>query len=74
MSRLQTELAGATRRANIAEEMLMGFQSEGERAAADAELAPRGGARRGGAGEADGARGRHAKAMRELAELRDETR
>jgi len=37
MSRLQTELAAGNRRAHIAEEMLMGFQNEGERAAADAD-------------------------------------
>ena len=37
MSRLQTEVAQATRRANIAEEMLMGFQTENERSALDAE-------------------------------------
>jgi len=73
MSRLQTELAGATRRANIAEEMLMGFQSEGERAAADAERwrleAERVEAEQAKQTELEE---RHAKAMRELAELRDE--
>ena len=73
MSLLQTELAGATRRANIAEEMLMGFQSEGERAAADAERwrleAERVEAEQAKQTELEE---RHAKAMRELAELRDE--
>jgi hypothetical protein len=73
MSRLQTELAGATRRANIAEEMLLGFQSEGERAAADAERwrfeAERVEAEQAKQTELEE---RHAKAMRELAELRDE--
>ena len=73
MSRLQTELAGATRRANIAEEMLMGFQSEGERAAADAERwrleAERVEAEQAKQTELEA---RHAEAMRELAELRDE--
>ena len=73
MSRLQTELAGATRRANIAEEMLLGFQSEGERAAADAERwrleAERVEAEQTKQTELEE---RHAKAMRELAELRDE--
>ena len=73
MSRLQTELASATRRANIAEEMLLGFQSEGERAAADAERwrleAERVEAEQTKQTELEE---RHAKAMRELAELRDE--
>lgn len=73
MSRLQTELAGATRRANIAEEMLLGFQSEGERAAADAERwrleAERVEAEQAKQTELEE---RHAEATRELAELREE--
>ena len=37
ISSLQTDLAAATRRATIAEEMLAGTKSEGERAVEDAE-------------------------------------
>ena len=73
MSRLQTELAGANRRVNIAEEMLVGFQFEGDKIAADAERwrleAERVESEQMKQTELEQ---RHTKAMKELADLRDE--